>query len=52
MNGVLLRGARLLDLGRGVVPHGSVSQLQHCLHLDAEGVVAAAKEIMCEKNPA
>ena len=52
VNGVLLRGARLLDLGRGVVPHGSVSQLQHCLHLDAEGVVAAAKEIMCEKDPA
>ena len=51
-NGILLRGARLLDLGSGVIKHGSVSELQHRLHLDAEGIANAAKEIMHEKDPA
>ena len=51
-NGISLRGTRLLDLGSGIIKHGSVSQLQHCLHLDAEGITAAAKEIMHEKDPA
>ena len=51
-NGILLRGARLLDLGSGVIKHGSVSELQHRLHLDAEGIANAAKEILHEKDPA
>ena len=51
-NGITLRGARRLDLGSGVVKHGAVDALQHRLHLDAEGIAAAAKEIAYEKNPA
>ena len=51
-NGISLRGARLLDLGSGVIKHASVRELQHCLHLDADGIAAAAKEILHEKNPA
>ena len=50
-NGVSLRGVKLLDLGSGVIKHGAVERLQHCLHLDAEGIAAAAKEIMHEKDP-
>ena len=51
-NGISLRGARLLDLGSGVIKHASVRELQHCLHLDADGIAAAAKEILHEKDPA
>lgn len=51
-NGIALRGVRLLDLGSGVIKHGSVNELQHCLHLDASGITAAVKEILHEKDPA
>ena len=51
-SGVALRGVRLLDLGDGVVCHGKVEQLYHQLRLDAEGIAAAVKEIMDEKDPA
>ncbi len=51
-NGISLRGARLLDLSSGVIKHASVRELQHCLHLDADGIAAAAKEILHEKDPA
>ena len=36
---------RLLDLGSGVVPHGSVSALLGELRLDAAGIAAACEEI-------
>lgn len=51
-NGVMLSGSRLLDLGSGVVKHGSAAELRHCLHIDADGITAAAKEILHEKDPA
>lgn len=51
-NEIAIRRARRLDLGSGVVKHGAVDALQHRLHLDAEGIAAAAKEIVHEKNPA
>ena len=39
-------------VGSGVIKHASVRELQHCLHLDADGIAAAAKEILHEKDPA
>ena len=37
--------SHLLNLGSGIVRQGSVAQLRHLLHLDAEGIAAAAKEV-------
>ena len=48
--GVVLSGARRLDLGSGVVPHGAVAGLQHRLGLDAEGICRAARELVHEKD--
>ncbi len=41
--GVALKAVRLLNLGSGVVPHGSVLDLLRSLELDAEGVAAACE---------
>ena len=51
-NRIILNGVRLLDLGNGVICHGSVEQLQHRLHLDESGIITAVKEIFHEENPA
>ena len=51
-NGICLKGARLLDLGNGMIPHGSVDQLMEALHLDAPGVVSAVLEVLGEKAEA
>jgi len=48
--GVVLSGARRLDLGSGVVPHGAVAGLQHRVGLDAEGICRAARELVHEKD--
>lgn len=48
--GVCLRGARLLDMGSGVVPHGKPEELYRLLHLDAQGVVSAVKEVMLDEK--
>jgi len=40
---LVLKNAKTLDLGSGVVPHGSVCQLLKCAGLDAESIAAAAK---------
>ena len=50
--GVPLRGCALLDLGSGVVRHGSPEQLRRELGLDAEGICKAARGLMNEKDPA
>jgi hypothetical protein len=44
--GISLKGARRLDLGEGVVTHGTVTELQHRLGLDAEGICRAARELV------
>ena len=49
--GVQLRGCALLDLGSGVVRHGSPEQLRRELGLDAEGICKAARGLMNEKDP-
>ncbi len=49
--GVPLRGCALLDLGSGVVRHGSPEQLRRELGLDAEGICKAARGLMNEKDP-
>ena len=45
-NGLTLRGAAQLDLGAGVVPHGTVQQLHCLLGLDAEGIARRALEVV------
>ena len=44
--GISLKGALRLDLGEGVVTHGTVPELQHRLGLDAEGICRAARELV------
>ncbi|MBO5496867.1 MAG: hypothetical protein J5967_05630, partial [Oscillospiraceae bacterium] len=36
---------RLLNLGEGIVPHGTVAQLRHDMGLDAESIAARAVEL-------
>ena len=43
--GVALRGSALCNLGSGIVPHGSVSDLLHMLKLDAAGLAETGKEL-------
>ena len=49
--GVPLRGCALLDMGSGVVRHGSPERLRRELGLDAEGICRAARGLMNEKDP-
>lgn len=44
-NGLALRGHRLLNLGEGLVPQGTVAELLRDTGLDAQGIAEAAKEI-------
>ena len=37
---------RLLNLGEGLVPHGTVAQLRHDTGLDAESIAAKAVELV------
>ena len=48
--GITLRGVRRLDLGSGIVAHGSVAALRHQLGIDTAGIVSAAKEMLHEEN--
>lgn len=41
-----VRAAKLLNLGEGIVPHGTVAELLHDFDLDADGIVSAAMEMM------
>ena len=49
--GIVLRGARLLDLGSGIVTHGSVAELRAMLSLDAAGIAAALGALRREDTP-
>ena len=49
--GLTLKGVRQLDLGSGVVPHGSVEQLHADLGLNARGIAEAVREVLSEKDP-
>lgn len=42
MNGVALKGVRLLNLGSGIVGHGKVSELMREKNIDAAGIRGAA----------
>ena len=42
---IKLRDSKLLNLGEGLVQHGSVDALYHSLGLDAEGICSAAAEL-------
>ncbi|MGE4353508.1 MAG: 1-deoxy-D-xylulose-5-phosphate synthase [Oscillospiraceae bacterium] len=43
-------GVRLINLGSGVVSHGSVPELIHAKHLDGEAIAAAAQELLGERT--
>ena len=45
-NGVRLNAALLLNLGDGIIPHGTVGELRHEAGIDADAIVRSARE-MC-----
>ena len=56
MSGQVSRGsageyqaAHLLNLGDGIVPHGSVEELRSACGIDAEAIVKSAEEL-CGKD--
>jgi 1-deoxy-D-xylulose-5-phosphate synthase len=49
-SGLVLQGARLLNLGSGIVTHGTVEELLGLNSLDARGLVAAALELVGENG--
>ncbi len=48
---VAVKSVRRLDLGDGVITHGSPEQLYSQLGLDPEGIAEAVLEVLREKNP-
>lgn len=46
INEIHVRAAKLLNLGEGIVPHGTVAELLHDFGLDADSIVSAAVEMM------
>ena len=44
--GICLKSSRLINLGEGIVSHGSVSELFRSYSLDAGGIAAAAMELI------
>lgn len=46
INEIDVRAAKLLNLGEGIVPHGTVAELLHDFGLDADGIAGAATEMM------
>lgn len=46
INETHVRAAKLLNLGEGIVSHGTVAELLHDFGLDADGIVSAAMEMM------
>lgn len=46
INEIHVRAAKLLNLGEGIVPHGTVAELLHDFGLDADSIVSAAMEMM------
>lgn len=46
INEIHVRAAKLMNLGEGIVPHGTVAELLHDFGLDADGIVSAAMEMM------
>ena len=45
-HGISLKGSRLLNLGEGILPQGSVKELQHACGLDEDGIVRAALRLL------
>lgn len=50
MDGIVLRGARILDLGSGIVKQGDIPSLRRELGIDAAAIVQAAKELLHEES--
>ena len=49
-SGILLKGVRQLDLGSGVIPHGTRYDLTVRLGMTVEDIENAAKELMNEES--
>ena len=47
---VELRSVSLHDLGNGIVPHGSLSDLKESYHLDADSIAERVREMMAEEH--
>lgn len=47
-SGLKLESAKLMNLGSGIVPHGTVKELRHASGIDAQAITAAGLE-MCSK---
>ena len=50
LHGVVLKNARLIHLGDGIVTHGSVPELMKLCGMDADGIVSAAKQVIGEEH--
>ena len=46
--GIELKAAELINLGEGIAPHGTVSELMRDFCLDAAGISAAVEKICCK----
>ena len=46
-----MKAAKLLNLGDGIIPHGTVQELRHAYGIDADEILRAATEI-CGRDPA
>ena len=44
-NEVHIRAANLLNLGDGIIPHGTVAQLRHDYGIDADAIVRCATQL-------
>ena len=47
---VELKAVSLIDLGDGIVPHGSLSDLKAAYHLDAGSIAEKVREMMTEEH--
>ena len=47
--GIILDASKLMNLGSGIVPHGTVKELRHDTGIDTEAIVATGLE-MCGKS--
>lgn len=45
-NGVIINRAKLLNLGEGIIPHGSVKELMRDYKIDADAIIEAAEVMM------
>ena len=50
LENIELLNSKLLDLGNGILTHGSVKELQHMMGIDCDGIVKSAKELVLDSS--